>query len=156
MKSPFCYEHCRFFPPTLPPSFPPPPSFRHLVMVNCLPSSPTTAGLFPILTFRADHVLALDSSIKIRLFNRCYQCAGGKPTYVLPRQEFHFTVFACRTLLMSVWLTLDPCRPFQIVPQRTLPAVQALSYDSGTKHTVAMGANRVWLHRRTVSYVRWE
>ena len=30
---------------------------------------------------------------------------------------------------------------------------QALSYDSGTKHTVAMGADRLRLHRRTLSCV---
>ena len=33
---------------------------------------------------------------------------------------------------------------------------QTMSYNSGTKHTVAMEADRHWLHNRTVSCIWWE
>ena len=36
-------------------------------------------------------------------------------------------------------------------PLETLCHNQALSYDSGTKHTVTMAADRLGLHRRTAS-----
>ena len=44
-----------------------------------------------------------------------------------------------------------PGRPTMHLMPKALIRYQALSHDRGTKHTVTMGTDRLWLHRQTLS-----
>ena len=88
---------------------------------------------------------------------RCHQtgvvCSSCDLTVLVCTSSYLTAV--CCTVTRLQWLAVAVIQ-LQWLALKALIQHQVLSYVSGTRHTVAMEAGRLWFHHQTVTCVWWE